>query len=81
MKTLIQSEVENSLESMLREGARRMLQTALEMEVASYLEVAREDRDEAGGQAVVRNGHHRVCQIVCVTDYCVGILPSNRMAN
>jgi hypothetical protein len=22
-----------------------------------------------------------VCQIVCVTDYCVGILPSNRMAN
>jgi transposase-like protein len=59
VKTLIQSEVENSLESMLREGARRMLQTALEMEVASYLEVAREDRDEAGGQAVVRNGHHR----------------------
>lgn len=59
VKTLIQSEVENSLESLLREGARRMLQTALEMEVSSYLEGAREDRDASGHQAVVRNGHHR----------------------
>jgi putative transposase len=59
VKTLIQSEAENSLESMLREGARRMLQTALEMEVSSYLEGAREDRDASVNQAVVRNGHHR----------------------
>jgi transposase-like protein len=36
-----------------------MLQTALEMEVSSYLEGAREDRDASVNQAVVRNGHHR----------------------
>ena len=33
VKTLIQTELEDSLEGMLREGARRMLQAALEMEV------------------------------------------------
>ena len=59
VKTLIQTEVESSLELMLREGARRMLQTALEMEVSSYLESAQGACDEAGHQAVVRNGYHR----------------------
>mgnify|MGYP001103971380 CR=1 FL=1 len=54
VKTLIEAEVESSLESMLREGARRMLQTALELEVSSYIEAAQADRDEAGHQAVVR---------------------------
>jgi hypothetical protein len=39
VKTLIQSEAENSLESMLREGARRMLQTALEMEVSTSIHI------------------------------------------
>jgi len=35
VKTLIQTELEDSLEGMLREGARRMLQAALEMEVGT----------------------------------------------
>ena len=59
VKTLIEAEVESSLESMLRVGARRLLQTALEMEVASYIDAAQADRDAAGHQAVVRNGYHR----------------------
>ena len=38
VNTLIQEETQSSLETMLREGARRMLQAALEMEVATYIE-------------------------------------------
>ena len=56
---LIEEETQSSLESMLRDGARRMLQAALEMEVSAYLEASKAQRDAAGHQAVVRNGHHR----------------------
>ena len=56
---LIEEETQSSLESMLREGARRMLQAALEMEVSAYLDAHTAQRDEAGHQVVVRNGHHR----------------------
>ena len=59
VKSLIQEEVEHSLEGMLREGARRMLQAALEMEVEAYLDPCKEERDEKGHRQVVRNGHHR----------------------
>jgi len=59
VKTLIEDEVERSLEGTLREGARRMLQAALDMEVASYIESCKERRDEKGHREVVRNGHHR----------------------
>ncbi len=38
VNTLIQEETQSSLETMLREGARRMLQAALEMEVATYID-------------------------------------------
>ena len=64
VESLIRSEVEDSLEAMLRSGARRMLQTALEMEVASYLEQCKGDRDEKGHRQVVRNGHHRERELV-----------------
>ena len=57
--TLIEEETHSSLEGMLREGARRMLQAALEMEVSAYLDGCNDQRDAAGHQAVVRNGHHR----------------------
>jgi len=41
----------------LREGARRMLQTAIENEVAEYIEDHEHIRDENGYRKVVRNGH------------------------
>src|SRR6266487_3411450 len=48
-----------SLDELAREGARRMLQTALELEVADYLERFRDARDERGWAQVVRNGPAR----------------------
>ncbi len=47
------------LDELAREGARRMLQTALELEVADYLERFRDARDERGWAQVVRNGPAR----------------------
>jgi putative transposase len=44
------------LDEIAREGARRMLLAALEIEVAAYLEAHREERDEDGHAQVVRNG-------------------------
>ena len=45
------------LDQLLREGARRMLQHAIEREVADYLEAHDHARDERGRRLVVRNGH------------------------
>lgn len=45
-----------SLEAFAREGARRMLKTALEAEVAEYITAHAGARDEAGHALVVRNG-------------------------
>ena len=61
---LIEEETQSSLESMLLDGARRMLQAALEMEVSAYLEASKAQRDAAGHQAVVHNGHHRARTLV-----------------
>jgi transposase-like protein len=47
------------LDDIAREGARRMLVTALETEVAAYLEVHRTARDADGHALVVRNGKAR----------------------
>src|SRR5947199_52047 len=44
------------LTEVCRTGARHMLAQAIEAEVAAYLDVRRELRDEAGRQQVVRNG-------------------------
>ncbi len=56
---LVKEEFEKSLEGLLRKGARKMLCTALEMEVEEYIEGSKELRDEKGRRLVVRNGHHR----------------------
>lgn len=46
------------LEQTLREGARRMLQQALELEVEEYLEKYSGQKDENGSRVVVKNGYH-----------------------
>ncbi len=46
-----------TLDELAREGARRMLMAALEVEVAQYLEEHRGERAEKGHALVVRNGH------------------------
>ena len=52
------------LEELLSEGARKLLQTAIENEVAEYLEIHQERRTDAGQRAVVRNGHHPERELV-----------------
>ena len=49
-------EVRSALDELAREGARRMLVEALEVEVEAYLERHRQER-EGGRALVVRNGH------------------------
>lgn len=44
------------LEELIREGARRLLQAAIEQEVTEYLERFREENDDKGHRMVVRNG-------------------------
>ena len=46
----------NELDELIREGARRMLMTALEAEVADYIDRHQRERDEDGRRLVVRNG-------------------------
>ncbi len=46
------------LEQIAREGARRLLQLALENEVNEYLEAHKDLKDEQGRRVVVKNGYH-----------------------
>jgi transposase-like protein len=48
-----------TLDELAREGARRMLLQALEVEVAQYVEAFADERDEEGHALVVRNGKAR----------------------
>jgi putative transposase len=48
-----------NLDALAREGARRMLAAALEVEVAEYIAQHRGERDEEGRRLVVRNGPAR----------------------
>lgn len=52
-------EVTQSLDELAREGARRMIHTALELEVEQYIAQLRHLRDENGYALVVRNGKAR----------------------
>jgi len=52
-----EQEPRDILDRICRQGARQMLQVALENEVREYLEAHAERRDEAGRQEVVRNGY------------------------
>ncbi|MDX3098972.1 IS256 family transposase [Streptomyces sp. ME19-03-3] len=47
------------IDEIVREGARRMLATALEAEVEQYIAELAAERDDRGRRLVVRNGHHR----------------------
>src|SRR2546425_7774709 len=47
-------------DDLAREGARRMLMTALEAEVSAYVEAHEDARDAAGHAQVVRNGRGRL---------------------
>jgi len=51
------AESKTALDELVREGARRMLQAALENEVAEYLAQMSSERTEDGRQAIVRNGY------------------------
>jgi putative transposase len=53
------------LDELAREGARRMLMSALEEEVTAYVERHAEARDADGRRLVVRNGQARARGITC----------------
>jgi transposase-like protein len=46
------------IDEILRDGARRALQAAIEQEVEEYLQRHRQHLDDQGHRLVVRNGHH-----------------------
>src|SRR5271169_5824154 len=52
-----QASSQDILSGILKEGAQKLLATALEGEVADYLQRFEQLRDEAGHRLVVRNGH------------------------
>ena len=58
-----QEEVGKTLDGLAREGARRMLMSALEEEVSDYVERRVEERDEDGHALVVRNGRARARKV------------------
>jgi putative transposase len=57
----------NVIDQVLRDGARRMLQSAIEREVAEYVDQHAAEKDADGRRLVVRNGSHprRVIQTGC----------------
>lgn len=60
-----ETEVQNTLDEIAREGARRMLRMALEEEVIAYIERAKAVRDENGHRVVVRNGYGKTRKVTC----------------
>ena len=50
-------EFKDVLTELLRTGARQMLATAIEAEVAAWIEAHRDVVDNSGRREVVRNGH------------------------
>ena len=60
----VKDEAKSYLEEILSEGARKLLQTAIENEVAEYLEEHRERRTDKGQRAIVRNGRHPERELV-----------------
>ena len=46
VETIVKDEVTLSLEALIRVGARRMLQAALEFEVEAYVENLQDEKDE-----------------------------------
>jgi len=52
----LRREVESQLDGIVRDGARRMLQAALDVEVEEFVQRFEDIRDEAGRRQIVRNG-------------------------
>jgi transposase-like protein len=52
------------IDEIVRDGARRMLAAALEVEVAAYIAAHAGELDEQGRRLVVRNGHARPRQVL-----------------
>ena len=57
VKDRVVEESKSALDELLHEGARQMLQHAIENEVAEYIERHEQLVDESGRRLVVRNGH------------------------
>jgi len=57
LKERVVSGSRSAMEDLLREGARRMLQAAIDNEVVEYLETHASAQDETGPRQVVRNGY------------------------
>jgi hypothetical protein len=55
-----ENEFNNALEEVLREGTRKMLQSAIENEVFEYIEKHFYIKDECGKHKAVRNGHKKL---------------------
>jgi len=53
----VRNESKSALDVLLSEGARRMLQAAIEAEVTEYIAQHTDVRDSSGHRQVVRNGH------------------------
>ena len=64
VETIVKNELDQSLEALLREGARKMLQAALAMEVDHYISQCQAKRDQNGHRQVVKNGHHPQRELV-----------------
>jgi putative transposase len=59
-------ELTSTLDEICREGARRMLATALRLEADDYIAALQDQLDELGRRLVVRNGHARPRTITTV---------------
>jgi len=53
------------LDEIARQGAQKMLASALQAEVDAYLKAAEAERDERGHALVVKNGYHNDRRVVC----------------
>jgi putative transposase len=52
------------IDTIVRDGARRMLAAALQAEVDAYIAAFTDQRDEAGRRLVVRNGSHQTREVL-----------------
>ncbi|MCA9999307.1 MAG: transposase, partial [Anaerolineales bacterium] len=52
----VRTEIQTTIDELVRRGAQRMLEAALAAEVDQYLQRHRQERDEKGHALVVRNG-------------------------
>ncbi len=59
VESIVEDTLTDSLDVVLRTGARKMLQVALENEVSEYISRYQDHKDDEGHRLVVRNGYHK----------------------